>query len=177
MFNRVIFDNTISTDIARVNRADRTLFLNPAIWGRLTGLEREFVLLHEAGHLELMTASEYQANKYAVDRFITVQTLTDAELGKRIQVLTEITDPGKYISGNFFEGIGNAVGTIGTVSNETFKIFGIGAKNRKSEADNAAANSWINQRLSAKNNKTLIILGGVFLVAIVTIILILKKPK
>jgi len=175
MFSKVIFDETVKSDIARVNRADRTLYLNPSIWNRLTGLEREFVLLHEAGHLELMTADEFKANKYAVEKFAPVESLTDNELGKRIVVMSEITDPAKYLSGNFFADIGNAIGTIGTVSNETFKIFGIGSKRRIEE--NKAANKAALQFENAKssNMQKLLIVGGMLIVVVVIIIFVFKK--
>lgn len=177
MFTNVIFDDTFKTDIARVNRADGTLYLNPSIWDRLTGLEREFVLLHEAGHLELMTADEFEANNYAVEKFAPVKTLSDAELGKRIVVMSEITVPENYISNyNGVDPIGAIADGVGKIF-ETLPMLGLGSGKRDASNNNAAANNWISQSLSAKNSEKLLIVGGIFLLGIVVVILIFKSSK
>lgn len=175
LFSKVVYDKSVDTDIARVNRATGVLYLNPAIWDNLTPDEREFVLLHENGHLELQTASEYQANRYAVGKYLNVKNLSNAELGKRIQVVSEITDPTRYISGNFFAEIGNAVAAIGSVSNETFKIFGIGRKSREAEAAAAAKNAMKLENTKAANTQKIAIVGGMLVVVVVIIFFVFKK--
>jgi len=183
-FSRVVFDNTIKGDIARVNRADGTLYINPDIWQRLTGLEREFILFHEDGHLQLQTASEFTANKYAVEKFCPVQTLTDSELGKRIVVMTEITDPDQYISGSGggvavdpVSAVANAVGSvfdgIGTVF-ESLPLLGIGKKSRmqETEAQKKAALE-ISESKTAGTVK-IVAIAGVIVIVVVTLIFLLK---
>jgi hypothetical protein len=167
MFSKVIFDDTIQGDIARVNRQDRTLYLNPSIWNRLNGLEREFVLLHEAGHLELMTADEFAANKYAIEKFVQVEALTDAELGKRIVVISEITDPENYVSGNF---IGDIVGQV----NNTLSILGVGSKKRRKEAEAAAKAAKELESAKSASNIKLLVIGGFFVVVIIVLFFTFK---
>lgn len=179
----VIYDPAIQTDIARVNRETGVLYLNPSIWKRLTADEREFVLLHEEGHLHLQTASEYQANKYAIGKYINVKNLTNAELGKRIQVVTEITDPTRYISGNGggvdpISAIANAGGSyfdmIGKVF-QTLPMIGVGANSRNNSENNKSANDLLKIAASGKNQKQLIILGGSFLLVMLIVLLIFKS--
>jgi hypothetical protein len=175
MFSNVIFDDTINTDIARVNRADGTLYLNPSIWKRLTGLEREFVLLHEAGHVELMTASEFEANNYAVEKFAPVKSLTDAELGKRIVVMSEITVPENYISN--YNGV-DPVGAIGEAVGkifETLPMLGIGSKSRRKDQEAAAKAAISLENAKSSGTQKILIVGGMLVIVIVIIIFIFKK--
>ncbi len=173
--SKVVFNPDIGRNIARVNRQTGVIELDPSIWETLPELERDFVLLHERGHMELQTASEFAANQYAIKNFIPVRTLTNKELGQRIEVVTRITDPENYISGNFFEGIGNAIGTIGTVSNETFKIFGVGSKRRiaENEASTKAALDLENAKSSGTTKIALI--GGTLLIIMIVLFFTLKN--
>lgn len=179
-FTKVVFDNSVKTDIARVNRATGVLYLNQSIWGKLTAGEREFVLLHENGHLELQTASEYEANSYAINKYCPVQTLNNAELGKRIQVITEITDPERYILGADpvahlgVDPISNIAGAVGDIF-KTLPMIGIGSKSRMKEQNAAAANQLKLIDASGKSKTTLIVVGGVFLVVIIVLIFVFKK--
>ena len=183
-FTAVVFDQSVDTDIARVNRSTGVLYLNPHIWDSLTADEREFVLLHEDGHLQLQTASEYQANRYAIGKYCPVATLTDAELGKRIQVITEITDPTRYnLSGNAggadpVTAIANGIGSIF----DALPLLGVGKKSREEEANNAAANQLKIldaegniQAAKSKSTQTLLVVGGMFLVVVIVLVFIFKK--
>lgn len=175
MFSNVIFDPTITTDIARVNRRDGTLFLNPTIWNRLSGLEREFVLLHEAGHLELMTADEFKANSYAVEKFAPVKTLSDAELGKRIVVMSEITVPENYISNyNGVDPVGAIADGVGSIF-EALPLLGIGSKSRLAEKQ-ASANAMISlENAKSQGLVKALVVGGVLVVVIVVLFFTLRK--
>lgn len=176
MFSRVIYDNTIVGDIARVNRQTGDLYINPDIWHRISGLEKDYVLLHEAGHLELMTASEYEAHRYAVERFCPVQTLTDNELGRRIVVMSEITDPQRYMSGS-----GGGVDPVSAVANAVGSIFealpmlGVGKKSRLEETE---ANKKAALELSESNTSgivKIVAIAGVIVIVVVVLIFIFKK--
>lgn len=171
---KVVYDTSVRTDIARINRATGVLYINPAIWKQLTSDEREFVLLHENGHLQLQTASEHEANNYAINKFCPVQTLTDAELGKRIQVITEITDPERYISHYGVDPVSNVAGAIGDIF-KSLPLLGIGKKGRLQEQNAAAANQLSLINAQGKNAQTMLIVGGVFAVVIVLFIFIFKK--
>lgn len=168
MFSKVVFDTSVSSNIAQVDRATGTLSINPQIWNRLTGLEKEYVLLHEGGHLNLMTADEFKVNKYAIEKFIPVQTLTDAELGKRIIVLSQITDPANYVSGNFVSDILGA-------ANDTLSIIGVGNKQRAADAAAAASNAVLIENTKSANTTKIIIIGGMLVIVIVVMFFIFKK--
>ncbi|MBV5346814.1 hypothetical protein JZU46_01130 [bacterium] len=175
--SKVVYNPEIGRNIARVNRKTGVLELDPAIWEALPELERDFVLLHEYGHVELQTASEFAANQYAIKEFLPVRTLTNKELGQRIEVLTRITAPDNYIS--YYSGV-DPVGAIGEAVGkifETLPLIGLGSKSRKEAADNNAANAWISQSISAKNSEKLLIVGGIFLLGIVVVIMIFKSSK
>jgi len=171
----VVYDPAIQTDIARINRQTGVLYLNPSIWKSLTADEREFVLLHEEGHLHLQTASEYQANKYAIGKYINVKNLTNAELGKRIQVVTEITDPTRYVSNyNGVDPLGQAIATVGDIF-KTLPMIGVGSGSRDNSENNKSANDLLRIAASGKNQKQLIIIGGSFMLVMLIVLLIFKS--
>jgi hypothetical protein len=171
-FSKVIYDPN-QAEIAKVNRVNKTLFINSDIWKGLPADQREFVLLHEKGHLELQTADEYKANQYAVGQFAPVGTLTSSELGKRIVVMRNILTP--QVSG--FD-IGGLLGGV----TQGLAVLGIGSGARKAEtAANAAAQAQIidaQSKADSKKTNTTIIVGvlvGVILIVIVVLYLTLKK--
>jgi len=170
----VVYDPAIQTDIARINRQTGVLYLNPSIWKSLTADEREFVLLHEEGHLHLQTASEYMANKYAIGKYINVKNLTNSELGKRIQVVTEITDPTRYVSNLGIDPISNIAGAIGGIFN-VLPMIGLGSKSRQKEAEKAAENQIKLINANTKSTTTLIVVGGLFFVVILVLFFAFKK--
>jgi len=174
-FSTVIYDPE-QPEIAKVNRVNKTLYLNPEIWKGLPADQKEFVLLHEKGHLALQTADEFEANKYAVGQFAPVRTLTNAELGKRIVVMRNILTPRE--SGFMAEAIAGAVGSIATV----LPVLGIGSASRiKETAANAAAQTAVitaQAKADAKKSNTtiiMVVLGGVLLVVMGSLYFILKK--
>jgi len=171
-FSKVVYDPN-QAEIAKVNRVDKTLFLNSDIWKGLPADQREFVLLHEKGHLELQTADEFEANSYAVKNFAPVRTLTNAQLGQRIIVMRNILTPRE--SG--FD-IGGLLGGV----TQGLAVLGIGSGARKEEAAaNAAAQTQIieaQSKADAKKANTNIIIGvlaGVILIVIGTLYFTLKK--
>lgn len=160
-FSKVVYDPN-QAEIAKVNRVDKTLYLNSEIWKGLPEDQREFVLLHEKGHLELQTADEFEANSYAVKNFAPVRTLTNAQLGQRIIVMRNILTPRE--SG--FD-IGGILGSVGN----SLAVLGIGSDARAKAAETQAK---IDEK---KSNKTIImgVLAGVFLIVGITLYFTLKK--
>jgi hypothetical protein len=171
---KVVFDDTVKTDIARVNRATGVLYINPAIWQRLTADEREFVLLHEKGHLELQTASEYEANNYAISKYLPVTSLTNAELGKRIRVITEITDPERYMSNFGADPVSAVSDALGSIF-QALPMLGIGSKSRKAEQQAAADAAISLDKQKSASRQTMLIVGGLLFIVIMTLYLTFKK--
>lgn len=160
-FSKVVYDPN-QAEIAKVNRVDKTLYLNGDIWKGLPVDQREFVLLHEEGHLQLQTADEFEANSYAVGKFAPVRTLTNAELGQRIIVMRNILTP--RTAG--FD-IGGIIGSVG----DSLSVLGVGSKSRVAEAE---AQAKADQK---KANSTMImsVLAGVFLIVGIVIYFTFKK--
>jgi hypothetical protein len=174
-FSKVIYDPN-QKEIAKVNRQNGTLYLNSKIWKGLPENEKEFVLLHEKGHLDLQTRNEFEANSYAVSKFAPSRTLTNQELGKRIVVMKTILDKGQEAaeSGFSFDFLGDIA--------KVLPVIGVGSKARQEET---AANATAQQQLidaqskaDAKKSNTYVIIGalvGVLLIVGVTIYFTLKK--
>jgi hypothetical protein len=175
-FSKVVYDAS-QAEIAKVNRVDKTLYLNPDIWKGLPADQKEFVLLHEKGHLVLQTTDEFEANEYAVKNFAPVKTLTNGELGKRIVVMKNILTP-RVEAGFAAEGIAGALSGIMT----SLPVLGIGSKARQQEA---AANATAQMQIitvqsaadSKKSNSTMIVVVMIGVLGIVglSLYLILKK--
>ena len=55
---------------ARVHRGTGTVFLNSDIWPLLSKDAQDFVLAHEEGHYIDQTVSEFQADRYALNKFV-----------------------------------------------------------------------------------------------------------
>ena len=167
-FSKVIYDPN-QAEIAKVNRVDKTLYLNPDIWKGLPAGQREFVLLHEEGHLQLQTADEFEANSYAVKNFAPVRTLTNAELGQRIIVMRNILTP--RVS-NF------DIGGILTSATQGLAVLGIGSGARKSETESQLKVMEAQAKIDDKKaNQNIIfgILAGVLLIVGITIYFTFKK--
>lgn len=186
-FTRTIFDPN-QKEIARVNRTDGTLYLKPQIWDTLPEGEKDFVLLHEQGHLVLQTTDEYRANEYAVKNYLPSHTLSNPELKARITVMQSILTPGREnspISG--FDGVtvsdpvGAVAGAIGSVF-ASLPMLGIGSGARQKEiaAQGAAQSSIINAQAIAdgKKSQNYIVIGvlaGAFVVVGIVLYFIFKK--
>lgn len=88
MFSKVTYQDLGDT-IAQVDRSTFELFINPRIWSTLDPEQKEYVLLHEKGHLILQSPDEYAANNYAVEHFFAGE-LTESEFNRKIIVLSEL---------------------------------------------------------------------------------------
>jgi len=174
-FSKVVYDPN-QAEIAKVNRVDKTLYINSDIWKGLPAEEREFVLLHEAGHLVLQTADEFEANAYAVGQFAPVKTLTSGKLGQRIVVMQSILTPRE--SGFAADLVAGALSSITNV----LPVLGIGSKSRQAELNaNVAAQTQLIAAQSkadakkATNNLIIGVLAGVILIVMGSLYFILKK--
>lgn len=174
-FSKVVYDPN-QAEIAKVNRVDKTLYINSDIWKGLPAEEREFVLLHEAGHLVLQTADEFEANAYAVGQFAPVKTLTSSTLGQRIVVMQSILTPRE--SGFAADLVAGALSSITNV----LPVLGIGSKSRQAELNaNVAAQTQLIAAQSkadakkATNNLIIGVLAGVILIVMGSLYFILKK--
>jgi len=181
-FSKVVYDPN-QAEIAKVNRVDKTLYINSDIWKGLPAEEREFVLLHEAGHLVLQTADEFEANAYAVGQFAPVKTLTSSTLGQRIVVMQSILTPRE--SGFSEDLIAGAITSTSGMFESMVKVLpvlGLGSKSRINEtAATAAAQSQViaaQSKADSKKATTNVIIGvlaGVILIVMGTLYFILKK--
>jgi len=179
----------LGNTVAQVNRITGDLFINPSIWPQLPTEVKEFVMYHEDGHLRLQTPDEYEANKYAVGKFMQAGTLNDEEFGRRIVVLSEILgDKGREtyfkdapeVSNMGIDPISNIAGAIG----DLFKVIPVlfGSKKRIAEADNYTENQLkildAQGDLMDKSNQstqTILIVGGMFLVVLLVLFLTLNS--
>jgi hypothetical protein len=172
--SKVVYNPEIGRNIARVNRKTGVLELDPAIWEALPELERDFVLLHESGHVELQTASEFAANNYAIKEFIPVKTLTNKELGQRIEVVTRITDPANY---SYYNGV-DPVGAIGeAVGNifESLPLLGLGSKSRQKESEINVKGAIDFENAKSAGTTKIALIGGTFLVVLLVLFFTFKK--
>jgi len=169
MFTSVTYNSFMGNIPARVNRMTGELQINPAIWNDLPSDYKEFILLHEEGHLKLNTPSEYEANRYAIENYAAVGSLTDAEGARRITVLAEIFNPDKTKAfGQKYDNFtGAAAGAIVSAIGSVFQVLpliGVGKKGRIEETT-ATANAQIaiNEQKSKSQLIIILTIGGLVL--------------
>lgn len=160
-------------EIAKINRLTGEIFVSSDIWHQLEDSEREYVLLHEQGHLVLQTPDEYAANAYAIKNFAPIGELNNSELGKKIMVMQSILDKA---DDNFssFSGIGEAVNSVF----QNLSVLGIGSKARAREAAANAAIIQQQQQAAAASTKATtkaLLIAGAMILVLTVIILTLKK--
>jgi Zn-dependent peptidase ImmA (M78 family) len=161
------------------------LWLNSNIWDRLPTDQKEFVLLHEKGHLRLQTGDEFRANQYAVKRFAPVNSFSNQKLGQKIMVMRDILDKAdEDYSSNFTETLlaGAASGLASSIF-QILPVLGVGSKSRQAEtaANTAASIQLMNTQAelaaqkSKTTTKTILVVGVLALVVVVSILIIRKK--
>ena len=167
-------------EIAKVNRKTGVLYLNSDIWNRLPSDQKNFVLFHEAGHLNLQTADEFKANAYAVGKFAPAGTFPSKELGQKITVMKEILDKADDNQTSPFAAE-LAAGTLSSLFSN-LAVWGIGSKARQNETETkAAANVAILGAQSeleaekAKQRTKILLVAGVFVLITVITFLTLRK--
>lgn len=185
-FNEISFTD-LGDIVARVDRNTGNLEINNEIWGQLPPEYKEFVLLHEAGHLVLKTQEEHQANTYAIGKYLESAAIDNQEFNKRIIILSEIlSDEGRkmFRRRNYDNLAGDPVSAAAEGLGSIFDILpalGIGSKARSKEAQaNAQAQSTL---LAAKAkadgkttaNKILIISIGAGMLALVLVLFFTLK--
>lgn len=82
--------NNIGRTPARVHRPSKTIFLNKKLWFRLPLAYRKIILFHEAGHANLDTKNEVEADRYSFEHFAGSEPLS---LKNTIKVLSKFLDP------------------------------------------------------------------------------------
>lgn len=175
MKTRKIIEVPEQLEIAKINRKTGDIFVSSGIWDRLPPEEKEFVLLHEDGHLLLQTTDEYQANAYAIDKFVPEDVLTNQQLGQRILIMRSILDKA---DDNFSPFAADSISqTVGVIF-QNLPLLGIGSKARVKES--AANIELLNAqgKISSEKSKATtkaIIIGGTMLLVLAVIILTLKK--
>lgn len=173
-------------EIAKVNHKTGTLYLSTDIWRGLPEQEKLFVLFHEEGHLKLNTYDEFQANKYAVKKFVQIGAFNNKQLGQKIMVMRSILDKADGQTSSFTAGVGDVYG-IGQGLQAVFSnlpVLGVGSKARAKEAEaTAAANvSVLNAQAKAaaaksKSTMTIVIIVSVLAIVGLAIFFILKRRK
>ncbi len=171
-------------EIAKVDQKTGILYLSPKIWNGLPQSEKNFVLFHENGHLELQTSNEFLANKYAVGKFLSGGSFSNKELGQKIMVMRDILDKADGQTSNFTAGVNDmyGIGTGLSAIMQGLPVLGIGQKAREKEATaTAAANSTILNAQAAvtaakaKSTTTIILVAGGILIFGLIIYLTLRK--
>lgn len=178
-FNRVQYREN-QKEIARINRNTGVLSLNRSIWTGLPTDQKEFVLLHEQGHLVMKTPNELEANKYAIRNFVKAGELSNRELGQKIIVMRDILDKADDNPESGFTS--ELISSAGSGILSGLAVLGIGSKARAKEAA-ATADAQIQlltaeteaSKVSSKNMvKILLIVGVIALVGGVTYITLRK---
>lgn len=173
---------------ARVDRVTGELQINPRIWSNLPNDYKDYILLHEEGHLKLMTPDEAAANNYAISNYLRVGELTDEEGTRRIVALSEILDPDRTLAfggskqrySNFDVAslISGSLGAIGDIF-KTLPALGVGASKAKNNelqlSNNNAFNTLVLQKQSQKSTEKLLLLGSVAAIVVILTVLALKK--
>jgi hypothetical protein len=181
MFTKIVMQP--QPELAKVNRKTGVLYLNPVIWDRLPTDQKDFVLLHEQGHLKLQTNDEFKAHKYAISKFSPVGQLSNKQLGQKIIVMrSALSKAHDNISPFTDPQMADATGGIFNTIFQALPVLGIGSKSRQAELQaSAAANVAIlgaqmeaDAEKSQKRNKTIIISGVILLVIVVTFLTLRK---
>lgn len=60
----------LGTSAARINRETGELFINKRMFANMDADQKLFIMLHEAGHAELDTQNEFEADRYAFTEFV-----------------------------------------------------------------------------------------------------------
>ena len=168
-------------EIAKVNMKTGTLYLSSGIWNRLPQPEKDYVLLHEEGHLKLQTTDEYKANAYAVGKFLKAGSFSNKQLGQKIMVMRSVLDKADGQTSGFSEGL--VAGAVGAIF-ENLSILGIGSKARIKESKaTAEANATIYSAQGkaaaskSKSIQTIVLIAGVLVIVAVAIYFTLRKKS
>ena len=67
---KVVFSDEIGETPANCNLRTRIIKVNPLYWKKLNNDQRFYVIAHEAGHINLQTHSEFEADQYASELYL-----------------------------------------------------------------------------------------------------------
>lgn len=62
-------DNIMNSPLA-IDKENQILFVNPALFNKLSDFAKKFFVLHELGHLEYMTSDEFISDEYAFEQIV-----------------------------------------------------------------------------------------------------------
>lgn len=79
--------SVLGTCPAAVDMRTGVISINKSVWDRYDNFEKAFVIMHEVGHYELDTDSEYEADAYALKR---VYRTAPRSLKRSLQTLQKI---------------------------------------------------------------------------------------
>lgn len=157
---------------ARINRRTGELFLNKKTWHNIPDEHKTIILLHEKGHLERNTASEGEANNYAIEKYLH-HAKRHRDFTPRLQHLAEIYSTNKIenMHANFDPlTLAASAGAIGGIIN-TLPALGVGSKARQRELSKQIE---LDQKRSQQQT-ILIAAAGLILLIIIIVILKLRK--
>jgi hypothetical protein len=161
------------------------ILVNRNVFSQLNKYERTFVLLHEAGHIELETADECKADAYAYSEYVKlgfpvsqILTAMDKVLTNKPQNSERKSIMKQLVSQTKLQSVDGAPTGWGDWLSWGAAALGLGSKiaggtAAEKEAADAEAKAL---EADANNKKTIAyILAGLALVAVVVLIFIYKK--
>lgn len=85
---KIAYSNDLPIGVpAAINWQTGEMLISPGIFHALPDDVQEFVLLHEEGHWRLQTKNEFDANNYAIEKFLHTGSIDD--FGRRLMVLID----------------------------------------------------------------------------------------
>jgi len=124
----------LSNNKAAYSNFKGTILVNRNVFAKLNSNERTFILLHEAGHIELHTKDEHEADNYAFLEYVKMNLPTDSILSAMKQVLTDTPENRSRLNimqirinkyNNLYQSFDGSTGDwLSIVSN----LFGIGSQ-------------------------------------------------
>lgn len=85
---KIAYSNDLPIGVpAAINWQTGEMLISPGIFHALPDDVQEFVLLHEEGHWRLQTKNEFDANNYAIEKFLHTGSIDD--FGHRLMVLID----------------------------------------------------------------------------------------
>ena len=163
-----------------------TILVNKNVFSQLTANERTFILLHEAGHIELLTTDENKADGYAFFEYVKLGLPASEILTVMNKVLTSTPQNAERVEMmkkridlynnkiNGMDGAGDWLTLIGQV----FGVAGQAAGGTSTEEQISIQEAKQESAEIERRKNTSYILAGIALIAIVGIsILIFNKAK
>lgn len=186
MFSSIKYVNDANF-VAQVNHDDNSLLINETIWQHLNDDVKQFILWHEEGHLKLDTRDEFEANGYAIDKYVKSAEIRDPKDYSRVIVfLTNTYDMYNAPSpttlntndkSNFVPIAAAIIAAAGGIGSALISKSNIGSKARKKEASYMAELQMQMEAQRQQSQKQLIMYGIIGIVVIIVLITVLMVVK